>query len=101
MTTPAFLREEPRGLQREYCEVCDGTYTVAKGRCTGCIMREENRKQGVIYLIVGGPIAAFGAIGFLMFGISLMGIASVFTGVFGLGIFGRGMKAVLLGRSAE
>jgi hypothetical protein len=94
-------QQEPKGLTRAYCEVCDGTYTVAMGRCTGCIRREGNRKQGIVYLAVGGGILALvalaGAIGVL----PGFGIFSLITGGIGLSIAGKGLEAVVSGRNAE
>jgi hypothetical protein len=92
---------EPRGLERAYCEVCDATFTVAKGRCTGCIRREENRKQGVVYLVFGGGILALVALAHAVGVLPGFGIFTLITGCIGLSIAAKGLQAVVSGRSAE
>lgn len=101
MATSRFLQSEPKGLERAHCDTCQGTFTIVKGLCTGCIRREENRKQGVLYVGVGATVAFLGGTGLSMFGLSLVGIACLFTGFIGLGILARGARAVIFGRNAE
>ncbi len=91
----------PRGLQRAFCDVCDGTFTIAKGQCTGCIRREENRNQGVVYVIFGVPLGLIGALGLIMFGVGMLGIVSIIVGFMGLGLVACGLKAMVYGQSAE
>lgn len=92
---------EPKGLERAFCEACDGTYTVAKGRCTGCIRREDNRKQGFVYLAFGGGILALVVLAHLVGVFPGFGIFTLITGGIGLSIAGKGLEAIVSGRNAE
>lgn len=88
----------PQGLQRAHCDICNATFTVAKGECTGCIRRAGNRKQGVVFVVCG---ALLGLFGYSTLGVSPSGLVSIIVIVMALGITAKGIRAIVSGRNAE
>jgi len=62
--TPQLAQFEQRtGLWSDYCAVCRDHMTHTRKGCTKCLGRADNRKQGILFAIIGVGLLALSIVG--------------------------------------
>lgn len=102
-------RHERRGPAGAYCARCEGTTTHAGDVCVGCLARAENRRIGLVWLGLGVPVLLLAAAAIRSVPLawpwtrndrSMAGLALLLL-LAGCYVAGRGLRAVLRGRSPD
>jgi len=108
-STRSSERRERRDLTPAHCPRCEGTTTHAGDVCVGCLTRAENRRHGWLWLALGAPLLLLGGMAIRTIPSfwpvpyahrSSLAVALLLL-VAGATLAGRGLRAIVRGRSPD